>query len=227
MAPKENGFDESVASGPNDAANEDARRRFFVLRRYTVFNAEQIDGVPEIEREAARDFDPVQRAESVIAALKQTGLVISHGGAQASYSPATDEVMLPPKVSFHSLYDYYAVAMHEGAHSTLHLSRLNRKEALGKKWGDEAFAMEELRAEFSSAILAAETGVPMTQAHIDNHAAYLRHWLKAVEADPMAIFSAAKDAEHMAQYMLGLEKQMIAREQHNEWLRDYDRALTK
>lgn len=53
--------------------------------------------------------------------------------------------------------------------------------------GDEAYAVEELRAEICSAILAAETGVPMSQAHIDNHAAYLKCWVKVVAADPMAI----------------------------------------
>lgn len=158
-------------------------------------------------RRKQREFDPVERAENVIAALKQTGLAVVHGGSQAYYALALDEVRLPPKNSFNTLYDYYAVAMHEGAHSSLHVKRLNRTEALSKKWGYEAYAVEELRAEICSAILASDTGVPMTQAHIDNHAAYLKHWLKAVEDDPMAIFSAAKDAEHMAQYMLGLEKQ--------------------
>jgi antirestriction protein ArdC len=218
---------EAVEAGAaiSDAEARDAdRKAAFALRRYTVFNAQQIEGVPELDVDAAREFDPLERAENVIAALKQTGLVVVHGGSQAFYSPALDEVRLPPKTSFHSLYDYYATAMHKGGHSTLHAKRLDRKEALGKKWGDEAYAMEELRAEICSAILASETGVPMTQAHIENHGAYLRHWLRVVEADPMAIFSAAKDAEQMAQYMLGLEKQMLAMEAHNEWIRDYDQA---
>jgi antirestriction protein ArdC len=64
----------------------------------------------------------------------------------------------------------------------------------------------------------------MTQAHIENHAAYLRHWVKAVAVDPIAIFSAAKDAELRVGYMLGLERQMIAMQAHNEWIRDYDQA---
>lgn len=201
------------------------RQRAFALRRYTVFNAQQIDGVPELQAPAALEFEPVERAEAVMAALREkTGLRIAHKGAQACYMPELDEIRLPPKKTFHSVYDYYATALHEGGHSTLHAKRLDRKEALSKKWGDEAYAMEELRAEISSAILAAETGVPMSQAHIDNHAAYLKSWIKVVAADPMAIFSAAKDAELMAGYMLGLEKQRDAMAEHQEWVQEFDNA---
>ena len=201
------------------------RQRAFALRRYTVFNAEQIDGVPEWEAGAKLDFNPVERAEAMITALQeQTGLIVVHGGSHACYIPSLDEVRLPAKASFHSVYDYYSNAMHECGHSSLHESRMNRREALSKKWGDEAYAMEELRAEICSAILAAETGVPMSQAHIDNHAAYLKSWIKVVAADPMAIFSAAKDAELMAGYMLGLEKQRDAMAEHQEWVQEFDNA---
>ncbi|CAH0229556.1 DNA primase TraC [Massilia sp. Bi118] len=215
----------AFTEGAQDAKTEEGSRRTFVLRRYTIFNAEQIDGVPKLEAAAGLDFNPVERAESMMSALRErTGLLVVHGGAQACYVPSLDEVRLPPKTSFHSVYDYYSTALHEGAHSTLHAKRLDRKDALAKKWGDEAYAVEELRAEICSAILAAETGVPMSQAHIDNHAAYLNYWVKAVAADPMAIFSAAKDAELMAGYMLGLERQRTAMDEHKEWVEEYERS---
>jgi len=212
-------------SGQAEQGGED-KRRAFALKRYTVFNAQQIDGVPELQAPAGLDFEPVQRAEAVMAALReQTGLRVMHKGANACYLPELDEVRLPPKKKFNSVYDYYATALHEGAHSTLHAKRLDRKEALAKKWGDEAYAVEELRAEICSAILAAETGVPMSQAHIDNHAAYLKHWVRVVAADPMAIFSAAKDAEAMVGYMLGLERQRTALGEHKEWIDEYERSM--
>jgi antirestriction protein ArdC len=221
-----------VEVAPKDSAVEnsgspaESPRRSFVLRRYTVFNTQQIDGVPELGAPAPLDFNPVEKAEAVIAALKeQTGLIVVHGGSQACYVPSLDEVRLPPKSAFKSVHDYYASAMHEAAHSTLSVKRLNRTEALSQKWGDEAYAVEELRAEICSAILAAETGVPTTQTHIDNHGAYLRSWIKAVASDPMAIFSAAKDAEAMAGYMLGLEKQRTALDEHKEWIEDYERSM--
>lgn len=215
-----------LAEGSQGGQIENGQRRAFALRRYTIFNAQQIDGVPKWEAPSALEFDPVERAEAVMTALQEkTGLRVMHKGAQACYLPEVDEVRLPPKKKFNSVYDYYATALHEGAHSTLHAKRLDRKEALATKWGDEAYAVEELRAEICSAILAAETGVPMSQAHIDNHAAYLKHWVRVVAADPMAIFSAAKDAEAMATYMLGLERQRNALGEHKEWIDEYERSM--
>ena len=87
--------------------------------------------------------------------------------------------------------------------------------------------MEELRAEICSAILAAETGVPMSQDadHIGQHASYLNSWVKVIGNDPMAIFSAAKDADRMASYMLGLTQENMAMAQHKEWVAEYDGAL--
>lgn len=195
----------------------------FALRRYTVFNASQIDGVPALEERApATEFATITRAESVLCALKETGLLIIHGGSQACYVPARDEIRAPARRAFHSVYDYYATLLHEGAHSTLHPKRLDRKEALGKRWGDEAYSQEELRAEICSAILAAETGIPMSESHIRNHAAYLNSWIANLSRNPMDIFSAAKDAEAMASYLLALEAKFAAAASVKEWVANYD-----
>jgi len=135
-------------------------------------------------------------------------------------------VRLAAKKSFKSVYDLYSVAMHECSHSTLHAKRLNRTDALGKRWGDQAYSQEELRAEIASAILAAETGVQPTaeqhEKHIANHAAYLQSWIKALRSDPSAIFSAAKDAERIAEYVLGLERKKVAMADHKEWVAEYE-----
>ncbi len=203
------------------------RRKSLALRRYFVFNAEQVEGIPPMQQATDLAFDPVRKAEAVLTALKEkTGLLIVHGGNKAFYSPKLDEIRIPNQKKFASIYDYYATAMHEAAHSTLHASRLNRTEALGQRWGDEAYAVEELRAEIASAILASETGVPMSQdqKHLENHAAYLRSWIKAIKNDPMAVFSAAKDADLMANYMLGLEREMTTLAPHKEWLAEHEGA---
>lgn len=198
----------------------------FALRRYAVFNAEQIEGVPDLPEQApASEFATMTRAESVLAALKKTGLLIIHGGNQACYIPARDEIRMPPRKAFRSVYDYYSTLLHEGAHSTLAESRMNRREALGRRWGDEAYSQEELRAEICSAILAAETGIPMSESHIRNHAAYLNSWIANLTRNPMAIFSAAKDAEGMASYLLALEAKFVAAASAKEWVADYDNEL--
>ena len=206
----------------------DANRRF-ALKRYFVFNAAQIDGMPPLPENLTKpEFDPVDRAENVIKALKEkTGLLVVHGGDKACYVPDKDEVRLPHKKSFLSQYSYYSSAMHECSHCTLSEKRMNRREALGKRWGDEAYSLEELRAEIASAIMASETGIPNAQdaEHIRNHASYTNSWIKAISNDPMAIFSAAKDAEKMASYMLGLEQEFTAMAGHKEWVAEYDGEL--
>ena len=213
------------ATEPSSEATESKR---FALKRYWVFNAQQVDGMPPLPEVVAQpEFDPVERAENVIKALKEkTGLLVVHGGNTACYVAASDEVRLPNKRVFKSVYDYYSVAMHECGHSTLSEKRLDRKEALGKRWGDEAYALEELRAEICSAILAAETGVPMCQDadHIKQHASYLNSWVKAISNDPMAIFSAAKDADRMASYLMDLSQQQVAMAEHKDWVAAYDAA---
>ncbi|MES2633615.1 MAG: zincin-like metallopeptidase domain-containing protein [Pseudomonadota bacterium] len=228
-----------VELGPGERSDEAERqeaagesgttdRKRMVLRRYFVFNAEQIDGVPPMEpEEQAREFEPAERAEKVLQALREkTGLVIAYGGAQAFYDPKADKIQLPQRKKFRSAYDLAATQFHEAGHSTLAKHRLDRRDALGERWGDEAYAMEELRAEICSAILAAETGVPMCQdpKHVANHAAYLRSWVSGARKDPLAIFAAARDAERMAEYLLGMERQLVAMAEHKEWVDEYERA---
>jgi antirestriction protein ArdC len=210
----------------------ESERKSMSLRRYVVFNAQQIDGVPELEGPTSdQPFKPAERAEAVIEAMKEkTGLLVIHGGDKACYIPSLDEVRLPAKSNriWRSEYDYFSTAFHEISHSSLHESRLNRTDAIGKKWGDEAYALEELRAEISSAIIANATGVAAQisqdhmKAHIANHAAYLQSWVKAVKKDPMAIFSAAKDADLIAEYVLGIERQHSALAPHKEWIEEYE-----
>ncbi len=216
-----------VQAAEQGGAADEKQRKAIVLRRYFVFNAEQVDGVPPMEASNDLDFDPVEKAEQIMSALKEkTGLLVVHGGAVACYRPELDEIRLPTKKKFHSVYDYYATALHEAAHSTLHAKRLDRKEALGKKWGDEAYAVEELRAEITSAVLAAETGITMSEPehvkHMKNHVGYLQSWIKAVRSDPLAIFTAARDAERMTDYLLHLAHERTAMEPHKEWLAEYD-----
>lgn len=223
-----------VRGGQSDGGSKEQGeqdRKSFALRRYFVFNAEQIEGMPQPEAEATPDkpFDVAEKAEAVIQAMKErTGLLVIHGGDKAFYSPKLDEVRVPAKRTFRSEYDYFSTVFHEFSHSTLHEKRLNRANAIGQKWGDAAYALEELRAEMASAILSDSTGLSARcspesmKAHVENHSAYLRSWIKAIERDPMAVFSAAKDAEAMAEYVLEQERLFTAMAPHKEWIAEYE-----
>ena len=163
------------------------RPRSFV---FTVFNAEQIDGLPAIERPEKRDWDPVQRAEDIIAA---SGARIEHkAGNRAFYRASEDKIVLPRQEQFQSADGYYSTALHELGHWTGHSSRLDR-EVGRNPFGSIEYAKEELRAEIASMMLGAEVG--LSGREDDSHAAYVGSWCKVLEDDPREIFRAAADAE--------------------------------
>lgn len=180
---------------------------YLVEKRYTVFNASQIDGIPPLEAEKPLDFSPAERGEALMQALvERTGLRIEHGGAQAFYSPSRDMIQMPHPETFHSIYQYYATGLHEASHSTLHAKRLDRKEALGKQFGDQAYALEELRAEIASCFLASQIpGLQLGEDHLQNHASYLNSWIKALQNDKKEIIRACADAEKICAYIIDNE----------------------
>jgi antirestriction protein ArdC len=167
----------------------------------TVFNAEQIEGLPPIQRQA-QTWNPLERVEALLTA---GGVPIYYNGkGRAFYRPLTDSIHLPDRQQFPSAENFYATALHELSHSTGHPDRLNRD--LSHPFGSEGYAKEELRAEIASMILGDELGI----GHDSNqHAAYVGSWIKGLKEDPLEIFRAAADAEKIQAYVLGLEQQHI------------------
>ena len=167
----------------------------------TVFNGEQIDGLPPSQRKA-QTWNPIERAEGILAAC---GVAIHYnGGGRAFYRPLTDSIHLPDKGQFPNAENFYATALHELGHSTGHQDRLNRD--LSHPFGSEGYAKEELRAEIASMILGDALGIGHNPSQ---HAAYVGSWIKALKDDPMEIFRAAADAEKIQNYVLGLEQKQV------------------
>jgi len=167
-------------------------RRVPFLKVFTVFNLDQIE---DIERPA-----PPERPaglDHVDAFIKATGATINHGGDRAYYNRAGDRVQLPHAADFRSMGEYYATALHELTHWTGHESRCARQ--FGQRFGDEAYAAEELVAEMGAAFLCAELGIEGKL----QHPAYISHWLKVLKQDNRAIFTAAKAASAAADYLRG------------------------
>jgi putative DNA primase/helicase len=166
----------------------------------TVFNTQQIEGMPPIEARRQQAWEAHELADSI---LRASGAAIHHGEAnRAFYRPATDSIHLPDKEQFETADRYYATALHELGHWTGHSTRLARD--LAHPFGSEGYAREELRAEIASMILGDELGVghdPM------QHVAYVGSWIKALQDDPFEIFRAAADAEKIQGYVLGLSQQ--------------------
>jgi len=178
----------------------DATERRFVHKVYSVFNGQQIDGIPEIEIIERPPFEVIAAGEKIIA---DSGADFRHGGNRAFYNRGSDHVQMPPKESFIDAPAYYSTAAHELTHWTGNEKRLNR-DTLTKSRGfnpeDEHYAREELIAELGSMMIAAETGLPHDPSQ---HAAYVASWLKALKNDKNEIFKAASAASSATDYVLG------------------------
>ena len=172
-----------------------------IFRTFYVFNAEQIEGLPErkFNIHLMTDFERHTRAEAI---LSNSGVAIEHtaiekGYFSAHYTPSTDTITLPQRELFNSESEYYATALHELAHATGHESRLNRP--LNTNYGSYEYAKEELRAEIASMFIGEELQIGHDPA---NHHAYLQHWVDIIKNDPKEFFKATADADKITQYIM-------------------------
>jgi antirestriction protein ArdC len=167
---------------------------YFLFRYYNVFNAEQADGLPELE-DAKFDNEPIERAEQI--ALGYIGPTVTFGGDRAVYYPMTDMVRVPMLDQFMSAEAYYSTLYHELVHSTGHESRLDRLEGTG--FGTGPYAKEELVAEMGAAMLCGMAGIE----NLDQSAAYIAHWLEPLRNDKKFVVSAAGMAQKASDLILG------------------------
>jgi antirestriction protein ArdC len=183
---------------------EEAERAIPFMKGYTVFNVEQIDGLPEhFYAKPEPKGETVQRIESAESFFAATRASIVHGGSRACYIPRTDAIHMPCIDCFRDAESYYATLAHEATHWTAHPSRLAR-EFGQKRWGDEGYAMEELVAELGSAFLSAD--LDLTPETREDHAAYIASWIKALKNDKRAIFTAASYAQRAADFLHGAQQ---------------------
>ena len=142
------------ASETEDGETRSSSRLLFT-RGYSVFNAAQVDGYTP---KAEPDMPMPERIAHAEAFFTRIGADVSHGGNQAYYSPATDHIQMPPFAAFEENVAYYSTLAHEHTHWTSHTARCDRQ--LGKRFGDNAYAAEELIAELGAAL---RIGTPWTQ----------------------------------------------------------------
>lgn len=183
----------------DDNTGEESERTIPYMKGYTVFNVEQIEGLPShYYAKAEPQFDPPARIEHADAFFAALGAEIRTGGTQAYYAVTDDYVQVPPFETFRDAESYYATLAHECTHWTRHPSRLERDFGR-KRWGDEGYAMEELVAELGAAFLCADLELELEAR--DDHAAYIASWLKVLKNDKRAIFTAAAHAQRAADYL--------------------------
>lgn len=191
--------DRFVPKGATERAAQEGEEPETVsfLKRFTVFNVAQCEGLPEsaLTAEPARlEREIVPEAEALIAATKADFRI---GGREAFYVPSGDYIQVPPQPAFFDQINYYRTCFHELGHWTGHASRLARD--LSGRMRSNPYAREELVAEMASAFLCASLGIVPTVRHAD----YLGSWLEVLREDNRAIFRAASQAGKAADFILG------------------------
>jgi antirestriction protein ArdC len=198
----------SVPDGEEEGEAEEAPRGgFLVARPFWVFNVAQIDGLPSEVLDLC--VDPVKSpngpVEGALRLLGGCNATIRHGFEHAMYQPELDEIRLPWPKRFTSGEAYSATLLHELVHWTGHPSRLHRQ--FGKRFGDAAYAFEELVAELGSAFVMGHCG--LVNATIEGHAAYLDSWLQVLKNDRTAIFTAARHAGAAFEFIVAKEMPLL------------------
>lgn len=167
------------------------------LKRFTVFNADQCDGLPADIATTAPMPLPGMIEPQVEALIKATGIDFRIGGNRAFYAPAEDYVQVPPPAAYFEPINWHRTALHELGHASGHRLRLNRD--LGGAYGTTKYAVEELIAELCAAFSCASLGIVPTVRHAD----YIGSWLQVLREDNRAIVRAASQASKAADYLLG------------------------
>ncbi|PSJ43333.1 ArdC family protein [Allosphingosinicella deserti] len=179
------------------ARDEDREARAVAfLKRFTVFNVDQCEGLPEDLTSAPKalgEREIIPHAEALVAA---TGADVRIGGGLAFYAPDPDFVQVPPQQFYPHQINWYRTVLHELGHWTGHASRLDRDQS--GFLGGAAYAREELVAELTSAFTCASLSITPTVRHSD----YIGAWLEVLRGDEKAIFRAASQASKAADYLL-------------------------
>lgn len=183
---------------------EEVEDKFFVLRTYTVFNLDQVNGPFDhlrVGKAPVPDDEVQQRFGHADAVIEATGADIRYGGDRAFYRLEADYIQMPHRQQF-ALPEFYETAFHELAHWCEHPTRLN----WDRKKLENTYAMGELIAELGGVFMAGELGLPTSQ-NLENHAAYLRSWLSGMKNDTRFIFKAAAQASRAVEFLLSFSRQ--------------------
>lgn len=194
---------------PNDEkkraaeTGEDAQAIPF-LKRFTVFNTDQCDELPDEIATVAPPPLPGMIEPQVEALIKATGIDFRIGGNRAFYVPSENYVQVPPPAAYFEPINWHRTALHELGHASGHHSRLSRD--LSGAHGSKKYAFEELIAELCAAFSCASLGIVPTVRHAD----YIGSWLDVLREDNRAIVRAASQASKAADWLLGFRSEALA-----------------
>ena len=201
---------------PKDAGNdiaadndEPGKKRLYA-RPAWVFNIAQVDGATIPDTTPRQDL--TERLEHVDRFIENTRAEFRYGGSRALYRrPSSDGsgdyIQMPERSMFTGTATstptetFEATRLHELSHWTSIPSRLDRQ--LGKRFGDDEYAAEEMCAEISAAALCCHLDITNTPR--PDHAQYVGHWLKILKSNNRAVFTAAAHASRIVEYLFSLQ----------------------
>lgn len=189
----------SDAAAEGGDGEEGGMYRF--LKGYAVFNAAQVDGLPEHFHPVISPIDTGVRMEDRLQGIiDRMPFAVEHGHEFAAYYEHGDRIVMPDASRFESAASHASTLLHEMQHATGITSRLGR-DCFARYHADkEAAAEEELVAEIGACQLTARLGI--AGEHIDNHAAYVGGWLRRLKSDRRFIFKAAAAAQLGSDWLL-------------------------
>jgi antirestriction protein ArdC len=199
-----------VSKGADAGADSEegaGTKTVMLARGYCVFNVSQVDGYAP-KASAVASTSEAERIDDAETFFRNTGAVIRHGQAGAWYVPSQDYVGMPDFDTFKSPTHYYHTLAHELVHWTGHKDRLARD--FSGRFGDSAYAAEELVADIGAAMVTAGLGLSNPDEPRRDRAGYVKGWLDILRGDKRAIFTAAAQSQRAADYLAGLQAQTVA-----------------
>lgn len=160
-----------------------------IAKFYYVFNIGQTDWSGEVEPQIHED------AQSLLdSIILEKNIITSFHPVKASYRPSLHDVIMPDRKQFSSPEEYYSTFFHEIMHWTS--KELKREINVEKK--TEAYAKEELIAEFGASFLCALCGIENT---LENSAAYIQDWINYAKLDKMFIPNSITAASKAVEFL--------------------------
>ena len=222
----ERGDDDATSGRDEEVVASDQGRRL-MMKAYSVFNAEQVDGLaPLPARECT--IEPAEAVMAIAEGLQQReagSLKLRFVGSQPAYSPRSDQVRIPPLGQHISAEEFHGSLLHECVHATGHPKRLARVH-MDAKFGSSEYAREELVAKIGTCMALLAVNLPPSKTSLDNHAAYIGSWLKLLREDKAEIFRAAALAQKATDYLCecalraapceSIEKRSSSKVEHQE-----------
>lgn len=174
------------------------------LKYYRVFEINtQCEGLESKRSGESFDHDPIEKCEEIVKGYINSP-TYSFEAKGAWYKRGMDHINVPPMKDFPKLEEYYSTFFHEMIHSTGHKSRLNRDGITAiASFGSETYSKEELVAEMGSTMLCGVAGIDNNT--IENSAAYLQSWLRALKDDKTLLVKAGSQAQKASDHILGIK----------------------